>query len=168
MASSRPPNHRRLRPQALTKIANKPSLRHFHDFTERFRDWQQLFAAALPSVSATQARVLKVQGSQLKIATRSAAWAKHVQQHEHAIITHFNQDATFAVQRLEVVVAPALFQHLQQLFGTQPEALAQPTSTPAAEPTPTDAVTKLRQQAQHCEEPLRSQLLALADHYSKA
>lgn len=166
MASSRPPNNRRLRPQALTKIANKPSLRHFHDFTERFRYWQQLFAAALPTISATQARVLKVQGSQLKIATRSAAWAKHIQQHEHAIITHFNEDATFAVQRIEVVVAPDLFQHLQQLLGAEPEPLRQPNQPAAA--TPSDAVAKLRQQAQHCDEPLRSQLLALADHYSKA
>jgi hypothetical protein len=91
----------------------------------------------------------------------SAALASRIKLQQSRIITHFQDESTGHISRLEVQVRPKINTPSPQLAETAP----QPTQNAGKDEN--DTVAKLREQAQLCEEPLRSQLLALAEKYEK-
>ena len=130
-------------------------LRHFADFTEQHAGWQQLMCAALTEVQLAPLRahvqVLNVRAHTLIVQASSAAVAQRLKTVQGRIITHFATGARIEINALDLRI--------------QPKPLNSPEKVEKPEVKQDDAVSKLRQQALLCEEPLRSQLLALADKY---
>ncbi len=132
-------------------------LRHFADFTEQHARWQQLMCAALTEVELaplrTHVQVLNVRTHTLIVQVSSAAVAQRLKTVQGRIITHFADGARREINALELRI--------------QPKPLNSPEKVQKPVVKQDDAVSKLRQQALLCEEPLRSQLLALASKYEQ-
>jgi len=162
----------RQRPKALHTLLTRRSLSQFHDFTERFRRWQQLLARCLHESQLSHCRVLNIRDGQLIIEVDSAAWATRIKLQQSRIITHFNQEATDPVRQLDVKVKPASFQPLsaaQQTTEKPSPQTKEAKSTPVSSTRPqNNSADALRAQAEQCEEPLRSQLLKLAAAFAAA
>ncbi len=151
----------RTRPRDLKKLIGGQKLQRFTDFTEQYRRWQQLLHDCLQSVELTPLRdhchVLAVRANTLVLEASTAAVASRLKLQQHRIITYFSNDAMPHVNSLEVQIKPQ----------RQAKLAEAPVKTKELPKSESDTVTKLRQQAQLCEEPLRSQLLALADKYEQ-
>lgn len=130
-------------------------LRHFADFTEQHARWQQLMCAALTEVQLAplraQVQVLNVRVHTLIVQVSSAAVAQRIKTVQGRIITHFADGARLEINALDIRI--------------QPKPANSAEKVQKVEVKQDDAVSKLRQQALLCDEPLRSQLLALADKY---
>jgi hypothetical protein len=130
-------------------------LRHFADFTEQHARWQQLMCAALTEVQLAPLRahvqVLNIRAHTLIVQASSAAIAQRIKTVQGRIITHFADGARLEINTLDIRI--------------QPKPLNSSEKVEKPEVKQDDSVSKLRQQALLCDEPLRSQLLALADKY---
>ncbi|RUO66054.1 hypothetical protein SAMN06297229_0471 [Pseudidiomarina planktonica] len=165
----------RQRPKALQSLLTRRSLRQFHDFTERYRRWQQVLARCLNESQLNYCRVLNLRDSCLVIEVSSAAWATRLKLQQSRIITHFNQDATASVTSVQIKVNPEAFKPTQNpvKIESKPDSnrptkeSAAPEKASAPAPKANSAET-LRAQAEMCEEPLRSQLLQLAATFAAA
>ncbi|CAB0150999.1 hypothetical protein PSI9734_01416 [Pseudidiomarina piscicola] len=150
----------RRRPKKLDQLLGSQRLQQFADFTEQHLRWQQLLRDWFEKQSLQQllpqCEVLAVRAPSLILQVSSAAVAQRLKTEQAGIITHFQTHAMPTVTSLEIRIRPS--------------RNVSPTKAPAAAAKPvvkeSDTVRKLREQAQLCEEPLRSQLLALADKYS--
>ena len=145
----------RNRLKTTQQLMSGQQLRHFADFTEQHARWQQLMCAALTEVQLAPLRahvqVLNVRAHTLIIQASSAAVAQRLKTVQGRIITHFADGARLEINALELRI--------------QPKPANLPEKVEKIEVKQDDAVSKLRQQALLCEEPLRSQLLALAAKY---
>lgn len=154
-------NPERKRPQALQSVISQTSLRTYYDFTERFTQWQQLLAECLTETQRDHCILLNLRDQQLLVAVPSGAWLTQLKAQESRIITHFQANATSKPNRLIIQVLPKLFSAKEVTESSPKKAEASPQ--PKAEELSQADV--LRKQAERCEEPLRSQLLALAARY---
>lgn len=143
----------RQRPKALHSLLSRQSLRHFQDFTEQHRHWQQLLATCLSEPQLQHCRVLNVRDGRLVLEVSSAAWATRIKLQQTRIITHFRRDAMASVTSVEIKV--------------NPDAQARTQLAPKVAPQASNAEV-LRAQAEQCDEPLRTQLLQLAATFEAA
>lgn len=159
----------RKRPRDIQQLFGRQRLARFTDFTEQYQLWQQqlqhCFDALQLSPMLVHCKVVSVRAHTLVLEVSSAALASRLKQQQGRIITYFQSGSTLPITELEVRVRPSTGGGTQ----TAPQA-AQKTgiikAIPEA-PKENEAVRKLREQAELCEEPLRSQLLALADKYEQ-
>ena len=154
----------RRRPKHLQQLFGSQQLQQFADFTEQYQLWQQLLSDCLQETSlaelAASCEVIAVRAPSLIIQVSSAAIGQRIKTEQGRIITHFQTHATPAVASLEVRIRPSR-------PAVAPESRTAPQkAAPKELVTESETVKKLREQAALCEEPLRSQLLALADKYS--
>ncbi|RUO62489.1 DciA family protein [Pseudidiomarina insulisalsae] len=149
----------RKRPKKLDQLLGSQRLQQFADFTEQHQRWQQLmrdcFAKQPLAELISQCEVVAVSAPSLIIKVSSAAVGQRIKTEQERIITYFQTHATPAITRLEIRIRP----------GRQASATPPPPAQPKPAQNESDTVRKLREQAALCEEPLRSQLLALADKY---
>lgn len=154
----------RRRPKHLQQLFGSQQLQQFADFTEQYQLWQQLLRDCLKQTSLTEleasCEVIAVSAPSLIIQVSSAAIGQRIKTEQGRIITHFQTHATPAVASLEVRVRPSR-QNVTPTAPAAPQKVA-----PKEAITESETVKKLREQAALCDEPLRSQLLALADKYS--
>ncbi|PWW12998.1 uncharacterized protein DUF721 [Pseudidiomarina tainanensis] len=167
----------RTRPRNLQQLIDGKQLRRFTDFTEQYQLWQQLLNDCLISLQlaplSAYCKVLSVRANTLVIEAASGTIASRLKLQQGRIITHFAANSTTAINQLEVQVRPvSQTPAMRQADNHNPTPAApvpqQPTTAPAGSgsaPSKSSAASQLRQQAQLCPEPLRSQLLALADKY---
>lgn len=145
----------RNRIKSTSQLLAAQQLRTFADFTEQHQRWQQLFAETLLELQleALQAhlQVLNIRAHTLIVQASSAAVAQRLKSVQGRIITHFQARARLQIDGLELQI--------------RPNSANAPISHKKATVDPADTVAQLRHQASLCEEPLRSQLLALADKY---
>ncbi|RUO41767.1 hypothetical protein CWE22_06320 [Pseudidiomarina aestuarii] len=150
----------RSRPRTLQHVLDGQRLQQFADFTEQHKRWQQqlrdCFHVLQLSPLSEHCQVLNVRAQTLIMQVSSAAIATRLKMQQSRIITYFRNEAMLAVERLELRIAPA---------ANQPPA--EPRKQSATSDSLSDTVKQLREQAEQCEEPLRSQLLALAAKYEK-
>jgi len=157
----------RKRPRDIQQLFGRQRLARFTDFTEQYLLWQQqlqhCFDALQLSPMLAHCKVVSVRAHTLVLEVSSAALASRLKQQQGRIITYFQSGSTLPITDLEVRVRPGTHASAQtalqavqktDIIETKPEA-----------PKENEAVRKLREQAELCEEPLRSQLLALADKY---
>lgn len=149
----------RKRPKQLDQLLGNQRLQQFADFTERHQRWQQQLRDCLTQQSLSElvphCEVISVSAPSLIIKVSSAAIGQRIKTAQAGIITYFQSHATPAVTALEIRVRPA----------RQPCATSTPQRTEKPTKSESETVKKLREQAALCDEPLRSQLLALADKY---
>ncbi len=140
------------------QLMTAQQLRHFADFSEQHAHWQQCIGAALTELQLAPLRshvqVLNVRANTLIIQVASAAVAQRLKTVQGRIITHFADGARTEIKAID--------------WRIQPKPLNSPDKIEKAELKQSDTVNTLRQQALLCEEPLRSQLLALADKYQRS
>jgi len=152
----------RKRPRDIQQLFGGQRLQRFTDFTEQYQRWQQqlqqCFVALQLSPLLAHCKVVSVRAHTLVLET-SAALASRIKLQQSRIITHFQDESTGHISRLDVQVRPKI--------GTPSPQTAEKVSQPVQNASKNDdeTVAKLRQQAELCEEPLRSQLLALAEKY---
>jgi hypothetical protein len=149
----------RTRPKQLDQLLGNKRLQQFADFTEQHQRWQQLMRDCLSQQSlaelAPHCEVIAVSAPSLIIKVSSAAIGQRIKTEQGRIITYFQSHATPAVTQLEIRIRP----------GRQDSATTPPQRAEKSTKIESETVKKLREQAAKCEEPLRSQLLALADKY---
>jgi len=149
----------RKRPKQLDQLLGSQRLQQFADFTEQHQRWQQQMRDCLQEQSLRElvphCEVIAVSAPSLIIRVSSAAIGQRIKTAQGRIITYFQSHATPAVTQLEIRVRPSR----QANTTPAPQAAEKPTRNES------ETVKKLREQAALCEEPLRSQLLALADKY---
>ncbi|MDN7124342.1 hypothetical protein [Pseudidiomarina terrestris] len=150
----------RRRPKKLDQLLGSQRLQQFADFTEQHQRWQQLLRDCFEKHSLQQllpqCEVIAVGASALILQVSSAPIAQRLKTDQAGIITYFQTHATPAVTSLEIRIRP----------GRHVKSTETPPAPVKVEVKESDTVRKLREQAELCEEPLRSQLLALADKYS--
>lgn len=156
----------RKRPRDLQQLFGGQRLQRFTDFTEQYQIWQQqlqqCFAALQLSPLLPHCKVVSVRAHTLSLEVTSAAIGNRIKQQQSGIITHFGADSTLPITQLDVRVKPTA------QYPNMPTAVAPQKTAPKAPSDDDDTIAKLRQQAQLCEEPLRSQLLALAEKYENS
>lgn len=149
----------RKRPKQLDQLLGSQRLQQFADFTEQHQRWQQqmrdCFAEQSLSELVPHCEVIAVSAPSLIIKVSSAAVGQRIKTAQGRIITYFQSHATPAIRSLEIRIRPA-----RQDSATTERQRSEKTTK-----TESETVRKLREQAALCEEPLRSQLLALADKY---
>ncbi len=153
----------RNRPRTTQQLIAGQQLQRFADFTDQHRRWQQLLQSCFQKLQLTplleHCEVLNIRAQNLILQVSSGAVAQRIKTHQARIITHFQPEATVELERLEIRVRPA----------HKPASLKASQASERSEPETVekelDAVSRLRQQAALCDEPLRSQLLALAQKY---
>lgn len=160
----------RKRPRDIQQLFGRQRLARFTDFTEQYQLWQQqlqhCFGALQLSPMLAYCKVVSVRAHTLVLEASSAALANRLKQQQQRIITYFQSGSTLPITELEVRVRPSAGRNSQN-----PPQTVQKTDIIEAKPEASkenEAVKKLREQAALCEEPLRSQLLALADKYEKS
>lgn len=150
----------RRRPKKLDQLLGSQRLQQFADFTEQHQRWQQLLRDCFKEQPSEQllphCEVIAVRTPSLILQVSSAAIAQRLKTEQGRIITYFQTHATPTVTSLEIRIRP----------GRNVSSGNTPPAPPKAEVKESDTVRKLREQAELCDEPLRSQLLALADKYS--
>ena len=155
----------RKRPRDIQQLFGGQRLQRFTDFTEQYQRWQQqlqqCFVALQLSPLLAHCKVVSVRAHTLVLEASSAALASRIKLQQSRIITHFQDGSTGHISRLEVQVRPKINTPSPQPIEKPPQV------TQNAGIDENDTVAKLREQAQLCEEPLRSQLLALAEKYEK-
>ncbi|WP_417658728.1 DciA family protein [Pseudidiomarina sp.] len=155
----------RKRPRDIQQLFGGQRLQRFTDFTEQYQRWQQqlqqCFDALQLSPLLAHCKVVSVRAHTLVLEASSAALANRIKLQQSRIITHFQSESTGHISRLEVQVRPQMRTPLAQSME-KPTQAVQKTGN-----NDDETVAKLRQQAELCEEPLRSQLLALAEKYEK-
>ncbi|GAB3288948.1 DciA family protein [Pseudidiomarina andamanensis] len=155
----------RKRPRDIQQLFGGQRLQRFTDFTEQYQRWQQqlqqCFVALQLSPLLAHCKVVSVRAHTLVLEVSSAALASRIKLQQSRIITHFQDESTGHISRLDVQVRPKI--------GTPSPQTAEKVSQPVQNASKNDdeTVAKLRQQAELCEEPLRSQLLALAEKYER-
>lgn len=153
----------RNRPRTTQQLIAGQQLQRFADFTDQHRRWQQLLQSCFRKLQLVplleHCEVLNIRANNLILQVSSGAIAQRIKSHQARIITHFQPEATVELERLEIRIRPAHKTAAQQTAAASPEPA---TETVREEQ---DAVSRLRQQAALCDEPLRSQLLALAQKY---
>lgn len=150
----------RRRPKKLDQLLGSQRLQQFADYSEHYTQWQQLLRDCFSQLGldelAPHCEVIQLNAPSLTLKVSSAAVGQRIKTEQGRIITYFQTHATPAADRIEIRIRPNRSQLSQA-----------PQKAPAKQaPTESDTVKKLREQAALCEEPLRSQLLALADKYS--
>lgn len=155
----------RKRPRDIQHLFGGQRLQRFTDFTDQYQRWQQqlqqCFDALQLSPLLAHCKVVSVRAHTLVLEVSSAALASRIKLQQARIITHFESESTGHISRLEVEVRP-------QIRTPSSQAEAKPAQvTKKPNQNNDDTVAKLRQQAELCEEPLRSQLLALANKYEQ-
>lgn len=155
----------RKRPRDIQQLFGGQRLQRFTDFTEQYQRWQQqlqqCFVALQLSPLLAHCKVVSVRAHTLVLEVSSAALASRIKLQQSRIITHFQDESTGHISRLDVQVRPKI--------GTPSPQTAEKVSQPVQNASKNDdeTVAKLRQQAALCDEPLRSQLLALAEKYER-
>ena len=151
------------------QVIRTARLRQFADFTEQHRVWQQQLRACLQKLGSEHlqqhAEVLAIREQTLHLHTTSAAVATRLKQLQSGIITYFAREAMLPVQQLSVRTAPKT-----PAVTTSQSAAAPTAAQPSAKTAPPDehhAAAQLRAQAALVDEPLRSQLLALAAKFEQ-
>ncbi len=155
----------RKRPRNIQQLFSSQRFQRFTDFTEQHRRWQQqlqqCFAALQLAPLSQHCTVVSVRAHTLIIEVPSAAVANRLKLQQQRIITHFQDESTGQITQLELRIRPKASPSSQNPLAAAPK---QPPKPPTNEP---DVVAQLRAEAARCEEPLRSQLLALADKYEQ-
>lgn len=155
----------RKRPRDIQQLFGGQRLQRFTDFTEQYQRWQQqlqqCFDALQLSPLLAHCKVVSVRAHTLVLEASSAALANRIKLQQSRIITHFQSESTGHISRLEVQVRPHMRTPLAQSTEKPTQAVQKSSNNDD------ETVAKLRQQAELCEEPLRSQLLALAEKYEK-
>ncbi|MGQ4276625.1 DciA family protein [Pseudidiomarina sp. E22-M8] len=150
----------RRRPKKLDQLLGSQRLQQFADFTEQHQRWQQLLRDCFEKQPLQQllphCEVLAVRPPSLILQVSSAAVAQRLKTEQGRIITYFQTHAMATVTSLEIRIRPS-----RNVKST--DTTPAPAKVAVKE---SDTVRKLREQAELCDEPLRSQLLALADKYS--
>jgi hypothetical protein len=140
------------------QLMTAQQLRQFADFSEQHTRWQQLIGVALSELQLAPLRshvqVLNVRANTLIIQVSSAAVAQRLKSVQGRIITHFADGARTEINAID--------------WRIQPKPINSPEKIEKPEVKQNDTVNTLRQQALLCDEPLRSQLLALADKYQRS
>ncbi|MDX1705240.1 DciA family protein [Pseudidiomarina sp.] len=153
----------RNRPRTTQQLIAGQQLRRFADFTDQHRRWQQLLQSCFLKLQLEplleHCEVLNIRAHNLILQVSSGAIAQRIKTHQARIITHFQPEATVELERLEIRIRPA---HKPATLRTA-TASAEPATERVREEQ--DAVSRLREQAALCDEPLRTQLLALAQKY---
>lgn len=150
----------RRRPKKLDQLLGSQRLQQFADYSEQYTRWQQLlsdcFSQSALHELAPHCEVIQINAASLTLKVSSAAIGQRIKTEQERIITYFQTHATPAVNRIEIRIRPSAQRVSQRLENTPEKSVK----------TESETVQKLRQQAELCDEPLRSQLLALADKYS--
>ncbi|WP_404408838.1 DciA family protein [Pseudidiomarina marina] len=155
----------RKRPRDIQQLFGGQRLQRFTDFTEQYQRWQQqlqqCFVALQLSPLLAHCKVVSVRAHTLVLEVSSAALASRIKLQQSRIITYFQDESTGHISRIDVQVRPKI-----STPSLQPTEKA-PQPVKNAGENDDETVAKLRRQAELCEEPLRSQLLALAEKYEK-
>ncbi|MBR9906896.1 MAG: DUF721 domain-containing protein [Gammaproteobacteria bacterium] len=162
----------RKRPRDIQQLFGRQRLARFTDFTEQYQLWQQqlqhCFDALQLSPMLAHCKVVSVRAHTLVLEVSSAALASRLKQQQRRIITHFQSESTGDISQLDVRVRPSLGASKPIPTQSKPQVDKIPEDS-VSSGTPMNeaqkAAKQLREQAELCEEPLRSQLLALADKY---
>lgn len=125
-------------PQAQT-------LQRYAQFAAQLKQWQQLFADAAQRPLIEHCQLINVRDNKLIVEADSATWATQLKLQQGRIITHFQQDATVAVQTIEIKVKPQLDRG----------ALANSEKASRRE--------RILRLAETSQEPLKSELLKMAE-----
>ncbi|WP_404401463.1 DUF721 domain-containing protein [Idiomarina seosinensis] len=128
----------RVQPQTQT-------LQRYAQFAAELKQWQQLFRHIVGSPLADHCQLLNVRDEKLIVRTDAAGWATQLKLQQNAIITHFQQDAMIAVNCLEIQIKPG---------------------EDGARGGPAETLTRrqrILQLAENSQEPLRSELLKIAE-----
>ncbi|MGM0525287.1 MAG: DciA family protein [Pseudomonadota bacterium] len=128
----------RVQPQTQT-------LQHYAQFAAQLKQWQLLFQRVAGRPLADHCQLLNVRDKKLIVKADAATWATQLKLKQNAIITHFQQDAMIAINQLEVTIKPP----------SDKDAYA-----PTQQLSRRERILKL---AEGSEEPLRSELLKLAE-----
>lgn len=153
----------RNRPRTTKQLIAGQQLQRFADFTDQHRRWQQLLQSCFQKLQLSplleHCEVLNIRANHLILQVSSGAIAQRIKSYQARIITHFQPEATVELERLEIRIRPA------HKPATPKPAKVSPAPATETLEKELDAVGRLRQQATLCDEPLRSQLLALAQKY---
>lgn len=155
----------RKRPRNIQQLFSSQRFQRFTDFTHQYQHWQQQLQQCLAGLGLTplsqHCTVVSVRAHTLIIEVPSAAIANRLKLQQQRIITHFQDESTGQITQLEVRIRPTSNDASEQAVSIDK------TPPPKAAAEEVSVVTQLREQAARCEEPLRSQLLALADKYEQ-
>lgn len=121
------------------------TLQRYAQFAVQLKQWQQLFAEAAQRPLTEHCQLINVRDNKLIVEADSATWATQLKLQQGRIITHFQQDATVAVQTIEIKVKPQLDR----------SALASSEKASRRE--------RILRLAENSQEPLKSELLKMAD-----
>lgn len=162
----------RKRPRDIQHLFGRQRLARFTDFTEQYQLWQQqlqhCFDALQLSPMLAHCKVVSVRAHTLVLEVSSAALASRLKQQQGRIITYFQSGSTGDVAQLEVRVRPSLGANTPMPTQPKPQVDKLPENSVSSDTPMSEAqraAKQLREQAELCQEPLRSQLLALADKY---
>lgn len=128
----------RVQPQTQT-------LQHYAQFAAELKQWQLLFRRIVGSPLAEHCQLLNVRDGQLIVRANAASWATQLKLQQSAIITHFKQDAMIAVKTMDIQIKPG--QDAVSYSQTEPLTRRQ----------------RILQLAETSQEPLRSELLKIAE-----
>lgn len=128
----------RVEPQTQT-------LHRYAQFAVQLKQWQQLFAAAVGRPLIDHCQLLNVRNGKLIVETDAATWATQLKLQQGRIITHFQQDATIAINSMEIKVKPGF--ERGSVVGTEKESRRE----------------RILRLAENSQEPLKSELLKLAE-----
>ena len=102
----------RKRPRDIQQLFGGQRLQRFTDFTEQYQRWQQqlqqCFVALQLSPLLAHCKVVSVRAHTLVLEVSSAALASRIKLQQSRIITHFQDESTGHISRLEVQVRPKI------------------------------------------------------------
>ena len=158
------------RPQPVEAILASRQLRRYQQFAEQYRQWQRHLHDLLGKQVASHCEVISIREERLLIRVDSAAWATRLKFQQRAIITYFQNHAMASVTSLEIKINPGVKQSAQTPNEGTSAASENAQSTPVKQPsivTTEASASKLKRLAADCDEPLKSQLLALAAKFEQ-
>lgn len=141
-------SHKPKTPKQWLRTSVEPQtqlLQHYAQFAVQLKQWQQLFKRITGHPLHDHCQLINVRDNKLIVEVSAATWATQLKMQQARIITHFQQDATVAVDTMEVKVKP------RQTAGLD---------------NGDDKVSRrerILRLAENSQEPLKSELLRIAD-----
>lgn len=126
------------------------TLRQYAQFAAQLSQWQQLFAQCIDKSTREHCQLLNIRDGQMILHADSGSWATRLKLQQASIITHFRDNATVPVDRLSIKVSPSM--------NSMKTSVESPGGNSSAE--------RLLAMAEGCEEPLKSELRALAAKFT--
>ncbi|MDV6316015.1 DUF721 domain-containing protein [Idiomarina sp. HP20-50] len=140
-------------PSQWLRSGQKPlsaTLRHYAQFAAQLSHWQQLFQQCVDKNTNQHCQLLNIRDGQMIIHVDNGSWATRLKLQQAAIITHFRHNATVPVHSLSIKVSPSM-NSFEKSIKNQKDS---------------NSADRLLAMAEGCDEPLKSELKALAAKFT--